>query len=136
MKLTLALLVLLAFFSCKSAPATPPPESPPPAATKSEKDRATEAMNKAKSIKAEVGAKAEYDQALTRYNSAESGTNANAEYLEAEKLFLAAYDAAFAKRQEAARQLELAKQAIKTVEADAAELEAQQKAEAEQGGVQ
>jgi hypothetical protein len=81
-------------------------------------------MNKARSIKAEVAVKAAFDQAMETYNRAESsagsGLAAGETYLESEKLFLAAYEAARLKREEAQKQLMLAREAVKQAEETAA----------------
>jgi hypothetical protein len=86
-------------------------------------------MNKAKSIKANIAAKDIYDSALESFNRAESSpASAAGAYHEAERGFLAAYDQANAQREEALRQLNLAKTAIKDVEDEAAEIDGQQSA--------
>jgi hypothetical protein len=129
--------------ACKSAPpetapepvptpseparAEPAPSPPPPPSTDgaAERNRALEAMNKAKSIKADIAVKDEFNAAQNLFDEGEallasSSGGAAQKYLEAETRFLAAYDSAYAKREEALRQLNLARQAIKSVEDDAA----------------
>jgi hypothetical protein len=141
MKWILCTLFLAVLLSCASAPApeapveapVPPPEThtaDTPADSSAEKNRALEAMNKARSVKAEVAVKAVFDEAMTIYNRAESlassGSAAGNTYLEAEKNFLAAYEAALAKREQAERQLALAREAVKQAEETAAAFDAGQ----------
>jgi hypothetical protein len=88
-------------------------------------------MNKAGSIKAEIAVKARYDAAFSVYTEAESLEAAGSadgigKYLEAETAFLAVYDEATAKREEAQRQLSRARDAIKTAEDAAAEFDREQ----------
>jgi hypothetical protein len=95
-------------------------------------------MEKAKSIKAEVSVKARYNTALSAYTEAESLAAAGSaggieKYLEAEAAFLAAYDEALVKREEAERQLSRAREAIKTVEETAAEFDREQTEDRRQG---
>jgi hypothetical protein len=144
----LVCLFLVMLGACASAP--PPSESPPepppavqrPAAEPespsasggaAERKRALEAMDKAMSIKAEVAVKDLFDAAQKALDEGDArAAAASAEdggpprkYLEAEEGFLAAYDSAYAKREEALRQLQLARDAIKSVEEDAAAYEAE-----------
>ncbi|MDR0720259.1 MAG: hypothetical protein LBF78_11550 [Treponema sp.] len=90
----------------------------------------------AKSVKADVAIKDEFNRALEIFNKAESSEASHSvpaaakQYREAEKIFLDAYNKAVAKRDEAQRQLTLAREAIKSVEADAAALDQEQKADA------
>jgi hypothetical protein len=146
MKWILCTLFLAVLLSCASAPApeAPDPEAPVPppetlaadtpadssADSSAEKNRALEAMNKARSVKAEVAVKAVFDEAMTIYGRAESlvasGSAAGNVYLEAEKNFLAAYEAALAKREQAERQLALAREAVKQAEETAAAFDAGQ----------
>jgi hypothetical protein len=122
-------------FSCASSPdpeaENPPAQAPGAADSSAEKNRALEAMNKARSVKAEVAVKAAFDGALEIYNRAESlaasGSAAGNTYLESEKLFLAAYEDARAKREEAERQLILAKDAVKQAEETAAAFDEEQR---------
>jgi hypothetical protein len=128
-------------FACASSPApegesSVPPQSSVPAQTpgtpdsSAEKNRALEAMNKARSVKAEVAVKAAFNEAMERYNRAESlaasGSAAGDTYLESEKLFLAAYEDARLKREEAERSLTLARDAVKQAEENAAALDGEQ----------
>jgi hypothetical protein len=118
-------LILIGFFSCASAP---PPEEPPPAPApveepkeldvSAERARALEARQKAQSIKAEVAvaeafsaAQSVLDDAEALASSASSG--AVEKFLDAEKRFLAAYDEAYVKREEAQRQLDMAWEAVR-----------------------
>jgi len=142
MKKILLVLPFFVLFSCASAPdkgIAPDDNSMQQSAAASvsadkEKSRATDAMNKAKDIKADVAVKDDFSKALGVYNEAEtllaSGPDktaaAAARYLESEKLFLEAYEKAKAKREEALKQLEKARADIKNVESDAAEMEAEQ----------
>jgi hypothetical protein len=100
------------------APAVPEVQKEPVPA---EQGRATQAMNRAKSIKADVEFKKEFDAAQALFDEAESLKAVSEEesaqkYLEAETRFKAAYETAAAKRDEAQRQLDLAQEAIKSVE--------------------
>jgi hypothetical protein len=152
--------VLLGFlFSCASSPpqerpAPPPPPpaespAPPPAAPDRQKTtdfteakaRAVSAMDKAKSVKADVSVKARYNSAFSAYTEAESlaaagSTGGIEKYLEAETGFLAAHDEAIAKREEAQRQLLRAREAIKTAEDTAAEFEREQAEDRRKGSPQ
>lgn len=143
MKKLLLLLPILVLFSCASAPdkgsvteETQTVQNITAAQNADmEKNRATDAMNKAKSVKAEVAVKEEFNKALGIYNEAnslasaggESIKTAAAKYIESEALFLASYEKAKVKKEEAMKQLEKAKADIKNVEDDAAALEAEQK---------
>ena len=98
------------------------------------KSRAVDAMNKAKSVKADVAVKDDYNKALGVFNDAEKdASNPSNElavinkYLDAEKLFLAAYDSAKAKRDEAQKQINKAKEDINRVESEAEAFEKEQK---------
>jgi hypothetical protein len=115
------------FFACAS---TPPAEV---ATLTSAQDRAEAAMQKAKSVKADVAVKADFNKAHSAYTEAQgmTGETAIPKYLEAEGLFLTAHDAAVSKREDARKQLEKAKTDIKAVESEAEELKKQQ-----QGGAQ
>jgi superfamily I DNA and RNA helicase len=142
MKKLFWLLPLVVFFSCKSAPAPvtePEPEPVPPvsaaepkADVAADRSKAVEAMNLAKSVKADVAVKDEFNRALGVFNNAESlaasnsGPSAVEQYREAERLFLDAHKQAVAKRDEAQRQLTLAREAIKSVEDEAAALDQEQ----------
>ncbi|MDX9800403.1 MAG: hypothetical protein RBT69_03590 [Spirochaetia bacterium] len=145
MKKLLLLLPILFLYSCASAPekAVEPVvaavvEPAQVFTADKEKTRATEAMNKAKSVKAEVAMKDEFNKALGIYNEAntlvsaggEKVKTAAAKYLESEALFLAVYEKSKIKREEAVKQLEKAKAAVKNVEEDAAELEAEMDSDA------
>jgi glycerol dehydrogenase-like iron-containing ADH family enzyme len=95
-------------------------------------------MDKAKSVKAEVSVKARYDAAFSVYTEAESLAAAGSadgigKYLEAETAFLAAHDEAKAKREEAQLQLSRARDAIKTVENDAANFDREQSEDNQKG---
>jgi hypothetical protein len=141
MKKLFWLLPLAVFFSCKSAP-SPEPGSPPssaveqPAGVSADRNKAVEAMNLAKSVKADVAVKDDFNRALGIFNKAESLAASGSvpaavdQYREAARLFLDAHKQAAAKRDEAQRQLTLARDAIKAAEADAAALDQEQKADA------
>jgi hypothetical protein len=82
-----------------------------------------------------VAVKTAFDEAMKIYDRAESlaasgsaagGASAGAAYLEAEKNFLAAYEATLAKREQAEKQLALAREAVKQAEETAAAFEAGQ----------
>jgi hypothetical protein len=146
MKKLFWLLPLAVFFSCKSAPAPvtePEPQPLPPvsaaepkADVSADRSKAVEAMNLAKSVKADVAVKDEFNRALGIFNNAESLAASNSvssaadQYREAEGLFLDAHKEALAKRDEAQRQLALAREAIKSVENDAAALDQEQRDDA------
>jgi hypothetical protein len=125
------MLSIALLFSCGSTP---------PAATEAvdlttAKNRADAALAKAKSVKADVSVKADFDKAQAAYTEAgglasTSGDAAITKYLDAEGLFLVAHDAAVVKREEARKQLDKAKSDIKAVEDEAAALQK------EQGGAQ
>jgi hypothetical protein len=133
------LLVFLGFFSSCVSPSPPETAKPPPQTQappeKQEtpdfteaKARAMSAMDKARSVKAEVSVKASYDAAFSAYTEAESleavgSAGGIGKYLEAETAFLTAYDEAKVKQEEARRQLSRARDAIKTVEDAAAEFD-------------
>ncbi|MCL2480564.1 MAG: hypothetical protein FWF38_02520 [Spirochaetaceae bacterium] len=120
--------VILFLFSCKSAPA---PDADGANVQKAidivtAKSRAVDAMDKAKSIKADVAVSDEYNSALDVFNEAEKDAQnpgdllaVTNKYLEAERLFLATYESARSKKEEAQRQLNRAKDAIKQVENEA-----------------
>lgn len=119
------LTVLSAFllFSCATTPET--------VDLLTAQNRANAAREKAQSVKAELAVKADFDKAQTAYKEAEGlvpagGSPAIEKFLEAESLFLAAHDAAAAKRDEARKQLEKAKSDIKAVEAEAETLRREQ----------
>jgi hypothetical protein len=120
--------ILVVLFSCASKP----PAQQQGVDLSAAKNRAVAARTKAQSVKAEVAVKEAYTRAQMTFDTAETqeiaGQAAAGEtYLEAEKYFLAAFTDADAKRTEAQRQLNLAKDAIKGVESDAAALEQEQR---------
>ncbi|MDR3199860.1 MAG: hypothetical protein LBT68_00245 [Spirochaetales bacterium] len=122
--LTIISVVLL--FSCGSAPAAT--EVVDLATARS---RADDALAKAKSVKADVAVKPDFDKAQAAYTEAggleaSSGDAAITKYLETEGLFLAAHDAAVTKREEARKQLDKAKSDIKAVEDEASALQKEQ----------
>ncbi len=150
MKKLLLVLPFFVLFSCASAPVKENAADEAPAAAQTtapaapeavtvetaekEKNRAIEAMNKAKSVKADVAVKDEFGKALGIFNEAETLSASGAgnvaaaagKYLESEVLFLEAYEKAKAKREEAVKQLDKAKADIKNVEEDAKAMEAEQ----------
>ena len=98
------------------------------------KNAAVTSMDRAKAIKADVAAKAQFDQAMAAYNDAEAAAAEATEkepvlvqkYVQAQELFNAAWEVANTKRVEAQRQLDKAKADIQKVENDAQALEQQQ----------
>jgi hypothetical protein len=136
MKKTLGFILLVAALVLASCASKPPAQSDTVIDAAAARSRAQAAMDKAKSVKADVAAKALFSSATDTFNKADS---AGAEalvidaYLASEKQFLAAYEEANAKRAEAQRQLDLAKNAIKSVEDDAAALVEEQRI-AREGG--
>lgn len=110
-------------FSCATAPET--------VDLMAAQNRAGAAREKAESVKADIAAKDDFEAAQASYKDGEGllptgGTAAVEKFLEAERLFLAAHDAAVAKRDEASKQLEKAKSDIKAVEAEAETLQREQ----------
>jgi hypothetical protein len=111
----LALSICL-LFSCATTPETVDPLTA--------QNRANAAREKAQSVKADLAVKADFDKAQATYKDAEGllpagGAPVIEKFLEAEGLFLAAHDAAVAKREEARKQLEKAKSDIQAVETEA-----------------
>jgi len=133
--------LILFLFSCKSAPAPTDLTDGTTVAEKAmdiatAKGRAVDAMDKAKSIKADVAVSDEYNSALDVFNDAEkeaqSASNllvATDKYLEAERLFLAAYESARVKKEEALRQLNKAKEDIRQLENEAEAFDKEQSGE-------
>jgi hypothetical protein len=128
-KICLVLLFPISFMLLFSCSSTPQAEVVDLATAQS---RAADALAKAKSVKADVAVKAEFDRAQASYTEAQgiTGDAAITKYLEAEGLFLAAHDAAVVKRDEARKQLDKAKSDIKALEDEASSLQR------EQGGAQ
>ncbi len=137
--------VILFLFSCASSPDKGTTDGSSalqePTDMRTAKNRAVDAMNKAKSIKADIAVKDDYNSALAVFNEAEkeaqAATNELAttnKYLEAERLFLAAYENARAKREEATKQLNKAKEDIHQVESDAEAFDKEQSEGTTQGG--
>ena len=136
--------VLLLLFSCSSTPkgnvTDNALDSLKPKDIGTAKSRAVDAMNKAKSIKAEVAVKDDFNNALNVFNDAEkdaaAATNVPAtidKYLQSEELFLAAYASARVKKEEAQRQLNKAKEDIRQVENNAEAFDKEQSGGAAQG---
>jgi len=134
MRKILLVLPFLILFACSSTPESGSSDgsstSDKPSTVAEARDRAATAMDKAKSIKADVAVKDEYNNALSAFNEAEDMNKSNAgqesvidKYMEAERLFLAVYDDALAKREEALKQMEKADSEIKEVEDEAQEYE-------------
>lgn len=116
-KLCMLLPLALLFFSCASTPSGP-----------SGKELAEQAREKALSVKADVAAKNDFAAAQAVFDEAASleaaGNKAAADkYLEAEAQFTSVYESVKSKRDAAQRELDKARADIKTVEAEAAELE-------------
>ena len=133
--------LILFLFSCKSAPAPTDLTDGTTVAEKAmdiatAKGRAVDAMDKAKSIKADVAVSDEYNSALDVFNDAEKEAQnasnllvATDKYLEAERLFLAAYESARVKKEEALRQLNKAKEDIRQLENEAEAFDKEQSGE-------
>lgn len=139
-KLFLIIPVIVLLFSCGSAPETTG-ESPAKETVVSLSDakaRATSALDKAKSIKADVAVKDDFNKAMQAYTQAEGLAEADAvkKYLEAEGLFTGAYDKAKALRDAALDQLNKAKTEIKTAENEAAAFEQERAADTAAQGAQ
>jgi hypothetical protein len=94
--------------------------------------RAASARDNALSIKAEVAAKADFDNASTVFN----GANSVEAFLEAERLFTGAYNTAKTLRDAALSELEKARSEIKNAEDEAAAYESERAAnEAAEGAM-
>jgi preprotein translocase subunit SecF len=91
--------------------------------------RAASARDNALSIKADVAAKADFDNAANLFNTAETAADPIATFLESERIFIGAYDKAKALRDSAANELEKARTEIKTAEDEAAAFEIERAAE-------
>jgi hypothetical protein len=117
----LSFISIVLLFSCASAPTTEVDLA-------TAQGRASSAMEKAKSVKADVAVKTEFGRGQTAYTEADglTGDAAIPKYLEAEGLLLAAHDAAVAKRDEAQKQLQKAKSDIKALEDQEANLKQEQ----------
>jgi hypothetical protein len=107
-----------------------------------ERGSAGDARERALSIKANVASASLFDPAQALLDEAESlagsATAATAgsiaeKFAEAEKGFIAAYDDAYIKREEARKQLDLAQEAIRRVETEAALAESELQASGEEG---
>jgi hypothetical protein len=119
------------FFSCASAPAPAEKPAEEPMNFGTAKARALAAREKALEIKANVSLKDRYQAVQGIFSEAETLEASQSpqgidKYLEAEKGFLDCYEQARILREEAQRQLSRARDAIKEVEADAAELDREQ----------
>ena len=132
--------------SCGSSPeAAPEPAAPPsvpqpapapapapdpsvPVDSSAARLRAVQAQDRARSIKADVAVKADFDNALNVFNAAETAADPISAYGEAERLFLASYDKAKVLRDAALSELEKAKNEIKAAEDEAAAYEAERAA--------
>ena len=138
-KFFLIIPIIALFISCGSAPETTAPATPPPAATVNLADakaRAASALDKAKSIKADVAVKADFDKAMQVYNQAANAVEADAvkQYLDAETQFLDTYNKAKTMRDAAMDQINKAKSDIKSAEDEAAAFENEKAADAAAGG--
>jgi hypothetical protein len=150
---------LAGFFSCASAPPPEEPAAPQPAAPavpapvpppapdpaspvdfSVERGGAREAREKALSIKADVASADLFGAAQTVLDEAESlagsadavtAGGVSERFAAAEQGFLAAYDDAYIKREEARNQLGLAREAIKRVEDEASLADSELRAAAE-----
>jgi len=105
-------------FSCASAPQTDGFAAP--VSSDAARDKAQAAMEKARSVRADIAVMDDFTTGQATFNLAQSlsGEAAIAKYQEAEKLFLAAHDTTVAKREEANKQLEKARNDIKALEQD------------------
>ncbi len=149
MKKILLLLITIVMFSCASAPEQPPVEQPEPEAVQKPvsitdvRNRAYSAMEKALSIKANIAVKDEYSEAKKMFDNAEALDASDPEaaakaaliYLDAETAFNTVYDTAFTKRENASKELQMAKDDIKAVEEDADKADAES-AETPEGGAE
>ena len=133
--------VILILFSCKSAPAPTPATDAAPAIdttvgladVEEAKKRAVNAMNRAKSVRADVAARENFNNALAVFDEAEkeipTAANMaalNTKYFEAEMLFFTAYEDTILKRERAQRELNRAREVIRQVESDAESFEREQ----------
>jgi hypothetical protein len=128
MKKLLFLAPILVFLGCASVPQTQPQTG-----GASARDKALAALELARSVKADVAVKDLFDPALSAFNEAESlaassAAEANEKYLSAEQGFTSAYNRARELRNAATDELNKAKEQIKNVENDAAELEESRRA--------
>ncbi len=119
------------------APAPAPvPDSSVPVDSSAARLRAVQAQDRARSIKADVAVKADFDNALNVFNAAETAADPIAAFGEAERLFTVSYDKAKVLRDAALSELEKAKNDIKAVEDDAAAYETERAAiEAAEGAI-
>jgi hypothetical protein len=120
--------VVLFLFSCASSP-EPKDDGKlygAPIDIGTAKERAVDARDKAKSIKADVAVKDDFSKALDVFNEAEANPTIE-KYLEAETLFLASYESARVKKEEAQRQMNKARDDIRQVEVNAEAFEKEQK---------
>jgi hypothetical protein len=119
--------------SCGSAPAavTEPTPSGSTVDVSEARNRAAASREQALSIKAEVAVKPDFDNGETVFNSAETAADPVAAFLEAERLFTAAYDKAKVLRDAAMNELQKAQAEIKTAEDEAAAFEIERAAEEE-----
>ena len=137
MKKILLILISVILFSCASAPETPVEEEPVKEEVKEKlsvteiRNKAYSAMEKALGIKANVAVKEDYAAAEKMFNEAESLDASNPEsaakaaliYMDAETAFNTVYDKAYEKRENALKELEMAKNEIKAVEEEAEAVE-------------
>ncbi len=133
MKKILLILLSIILFSCASAPEKPVEEEPVAEEVKEKvsiteiRNKAYSAMEKALSIKANVAVKEDYAQAEKMFNDAEALDASDPEaaakaaliYLDAETAFNTVYEKAYEKRENALKELEMAKNEIKAVEEEA-----------------
>ena len=136
MKKILLILISIVLFSCASAPEQPV-EEPVKEEVKETmsvtelRNKAYSAMEKALSIKANVAVKEDYAAAEKMFNDAEALDASNPEsaakaaliYMDAETAFNSVYDKAAEKKENALKELEMAKEDIKAVEKEAEEAE-------------
>ncbi|MDR2900194.1 MAG: hypothetical protein LBV20_01560 [Treponema sp.] len=116
-----------------TAESTPDPVTPPPSGASvdfsAERARAESARESARSIRADVAVKDDFNNAVNVFNTAESAANPAAAFTEAERLFNAARDKAQTLRDAAMSELEKAQAEIKNAEDEAAAYETERAAE-------
>ncbi len=137
MKKILLIFASIILFSCASTPETPVEEEPVKEEVQEKvsitevRNKAYSAMEKALGIKANVAVKEDYADAEKMFNEAESLDASDPEsaakaaliYMDAETAFNSVYDKAFEKRENALKELEMAKEEIKAVEEEAEKTE-------------
>ncbi|MCL2792038.1 MAG: hypothetical protein FWD87_03010 [Spirochaetaceae bacterium] len=132
--------ILIFLFSCRSAPAPAEPvpdvRAVPAVGVDEARNRAVNAMERARSIRADVAVRDDFNSALALFNEAEgeprtAGNLQNLvnKYFDAERLFLAAHENTRVMREEAQRQLNRAREDIRQVETAAEAFDREQAGE-------